>query len=521
LGLELDNFTLLISSPQRDLPLPKSPALAGQALPRGGGTLTPGKLAPPWRGWGVKKDESRNILISNHMQNHKGNILVIDDNKSILSALEILLLPEFNEVTLLSNPNQILAELSGKDYNLVILDMNFKAGINTGNEGIYWLERIKETRPEISVVMITAYGDIDTAVKALKSGASDFILKPWDNEKLLATLKLAIQLNLSKKEVSQLKERETELKKEINRDQRFIIGSSPQLISVLNMVRKVAKTDANILITGENGTGKELIAQEIHRVSNRAKEVLVSVDMGALSETLFESELFGHMKGAFTDARETRQGKFDVANKGTLFLDEIGNLSFHLQAKLLAVIENHQFSRIGSNQLIPTDIRLICATNRNLENMVAEGLFREDLLYRINTIQIELPPLRERGNDIFILAEFFLKKYAYKYNKPNLKINQQAHEKLLKYSWPGNIRELQHTIEKAVILSESTVIKPDNLYLRHPGAINSSSSFSTLEEMERQMIQQALEKNNGNFTAAADQLGITRQTLYNRFKKSE
>jgi DNA-binding NtrC family response regulator len=455
------------------------------------------------------------------MQNQKGNILVIDDNKSILSALEILLIPEFHEVTLLSNPNQILNELSKKDYNLVILDMNFKAGVNTGNEGIYWLERIKESRPEISVVMITAYGDISTAVNALKSGASDFILKPWDNAKMLATLKLAIQLNVSKTEVRQLKERETELKKEINRDQRYIIGSSSQLTGVLNIVRKVAKTDANILITGENGTGKELIAQEIHRLSNRSKEVLVSVDMGALSETLFESELFGHMKGAFTDARENRQGKFEIADKGTLFLDEIGNLSFHLQAKLLAAIENRQFSRIGSNHLIPTDIRLICATNRNLENMVKEGLFREDLLYRINTIQIELPPLRDRGNDIFILAEFFLKKYAYKYNKPNLRINQQAHEKLLRYAWPGNIRELQHTIEKAVILSESNVINPDDLYLRHTGSFNSNDSFTTLEAMEKLMIQQALEKNKGNFTAAAEQLGITRQTLYNRFKKTE
>jgi transcriptional regulator with PAS, ATPase and Fis domain len=307
---------------------------------------------------------------------------------------------------------------------------------------------------------------------------------------------------------------------EINRDQRYIIGSSPQLMHVLNMVRKVAKTDANVLITGENGTGKELIAQEIHRLSNRSGEVLVSVDMGALSETLFESELFGHMKGSFTDARENRQGKFEIANKGTLFLDEIGNLSFHLQAKLLAAIENRQITRIGSNQLIPTDIRLICATNRNLENMIKDGLFREDLLYRINTIQIELPPLRDRGNDIFILAEFFLKKYSYKYNKPGLKINQQAHEKLLKYSWPGNIRELQHSIEKAVILSESSVIKPDDLYLRHSGSSYSNTPVTTLEEMEKVMIQQALEKNNGNFTAAADQLGITRQTLYNRFKKS-
>jgi len=368
------------------------------------------------------------------MQRNKGNILVIDDNKSILSTLEILLMPEFQEVTLLSNPNQILTELSKKDYNLVILDMNFKAGVNTGNEGIYWLGRINESYPELSVVMITAYGDIDTAVKALKAGASDFILKPWDNEKLLATLKLAIQLNLSKREILNLKERETELKKEINRDQKFIIGSSPQLMKVLNLTRKVAKTDANILVTGENGTGKELIAQEIHRLSNRSKEVLVSVDMGALTETLFESELFGHVKGAFTDARENRQGKFEVAGKGTLFLDEIGNLSFHLQSKLLSAIENRQISRIGSNQLIPIDIRLICATNKNLENMVNEGLFREDLLYRINTIQIELPPLRDRGNDIIVLAEFFLKKYSYKYNKPGLKINQQANDKLLKYS---------------------------------------------------------------------------------------
>jgi len=426
------------------------------------------------------------------MQNQKGSILVIDDNKSILSAIEILLIPEFHEVTLLSNPNQILTELSRKDYNLVILDMNFKAGVNTGNEGIYWLERIKETKPEISVVMITAYGDIDTAVRALKSGASDFVLKPWDNNKLLATLKLAIQLNFSKKEVQKLKERETELKKEMNREQRYIIGSSPQLMSVLNLVRKVAKTDANVLITGENGTGKELIAQEIHRLSGRAKEVLVSVDMGSLSETLFESELFGHVKGSFTDAHENRQGKFEFANKGTLFLDEIGNLSFHLQAKLLSVIENRQFSRIGSNQLIPTDIRLICATNKNMENMVHEGLFREDLLYRINTIQVELPPLRDRGNDIFTLAEFFLKKYINKYNKPNLKINQQAHDKLLRYSWPGNIRELQHTIEKAVILSESNIIKPEDLYLRTGSPVNFNSSVSTLEEMEKKMIQMAL-----------------------------
>jgi transcriptional regulator with PAS, ATPase and Fis domain len=322
-------------------------------------------------------------------------------------------------------------------------------------------------------------------------------------------------------EVKDLKDREKELKKEINRDQRYIIGSSPQIISVLNIVRKVAKTDANVLITGENGTGKDLIALEIHRLSSRRSELMVSVDIGSLSETLFESELFGHVKGSFTDARENRQGKFETADKGTLFLDEIGNLSFHLQAKLLSAIENRQITRLGSNQQIPVDIRLICATNRNLESMVSDGLFREDLLYRINTIQIELPPLRERGNDIINLAEFFLKKYTWKYKKPDIKINRQAIDKLLSYEWPGNIRELQHTIEKAVILSESSVLKTEDLYLKSPFSVINTNSFLTLDEMESQMIRQALEKNNNNFTAAAEQLGITRQTLYNRLKRQK
>ena len=454
------------------------------------------------------------------MSVHKGNILIVDDNKSILSALEILLTPEFGEVAAISNPNQILSELKKKDYNLVVLDMNFTAGVNTGNEGIYWLGKITEVRPDISVVMITAYGDVDTAVRALKAGASDFVLKPWDNEKLLATLRLAIQLNLSKKEVKNLKAREAELKKEINREYRPVIGSSPEIVNVLNIARKVSKTDANVLITGENGTGKELIAQEIHRLSDRANELMVTVDMGSIAESLFESELFGHVKGSFTDARENRQGKFETAHKGTLFLDEIGNLSFHLQAKLLAAIENRQITRIGSNDLIPVNIRLICATNKNLEKMTGEGLFREDLLYRINTIQIEIPPLRKRGNDIITLAEFFLRKCTQKYGKSNLKINKQALDKLMSYSWPGNVRELQNTIEKAVILSETEIIKPEDLYLRPAGDMKNIDSITTLEEMEERMIRIALENNNGNFTAAAEQLGITRQTLYNRLKKN-
>ncbi|HOP58676.1 MAG TPA: sigma-54 dependent transcriptional regulator [Bacteroidales bacterium] len=454
------------------------------------------------------------------MQQHQGNILIVDDNKSILSTLEILLSPLFNKVTSLTDPNQIISFLRKEEYNLVILDMNFNAGVNTGNEGIYWLKRITELYPDISVVMITAYGDIELAVKALKEGASDFILKPWDNEKLLATIKLSVQLNLSMKQVSAMRERENELKKEMNRDRKDIIGSSPGLQKVLSMARKVARTDANVLITGENGTGKELIAYEIHRLSGRSEEILVMVDMGAVSETLFESELFGCVKGAFTDARENRPGKFEVADKGTLFLDEIGNLSFHLQAKLLAALENRAVSRLGSTRVIPIDIRLICATNKNLEKMIAEGLFREDLLYRINTIQIEVPPLRDRGNDIILLSDHFLKDYANKYNKPNLKINKPAYDKLLRYSWPGNIRELQHTIEKAVILSESDVLKPEDFYLRNVNVYENRDNIPTIEEMEKNLIDLALEKNNGNYSAAAEQLGITRQTLYNKLKKS-
>ena len=452
---------------------------------------------------------------------NKGNILIVDDNKSILSALEILLTPVFREVTSIYNPDQIMPELKRKEYDVVVLDMNFRAGVNTGNEGIFWLNKIRETNPEISVVMITAYGDVDTAVRALKAGASDFVLKPWDNEKLLATLKLALKLSLSRKEVRLLKEREQGLKKQINREQTSIIGSSPQLMQVMNLVRKVAKTDANVLITGENGTGKELIAQEIHRLSARSNEVMVTVDVGALAETLFESELFGHVRGAFTDAHENRQGKFETADKGTLFLDEIGNLSLHLQSKLLSAIENRQITRIGSNRPVVTDIRLICATNRNLESMVKEGLFREDLLYRINTIQIELPPLRDRGDDIIVLAEYFLKKYTFKYDKPEIRINRQTHDRLLNYSWPGNIRELQHTIEKAVILSDSSVLKPEDLYLKPSPALSGSASFTTLGDMEQYMISQAISKNDGNLTAAAEQLGITRQTLYNRLKKQK
>jgi DNA-binding NtrC family response regulator len=449
----------------------------------------------------------------------KGNILIVDDNINIIRTLEILLGPEFDVVRGITDPNLIPTELRTTEYNLVILDMNFLAGINTGNEGLYWLNRIRQGHPDISIVLITAYGDVELAVKALKQGATDFVAKPWENSKLMATVKSALQLNLSKKEVVYLKQKEKGLKEEINREQKHIIGSSPTLLRVMKVVRKVARTNANILITGENGTGKELIAWEIHRQSVRKSELLVTVDMGALSETLFESELFGHVKGAFTDARQDRAGKFETANRGTLFLDEIGNLAIHLQAKMLAAIQNLEIQRLGSNDPIPIDIRLICATNKNLEMMVKEGLFREDLLYRINTIHIDVPPLRERGNDILVLAEFFLKKYAAKYEKHGLKINQAAQEKLLNYPWPGNIRELRHTMEKAVILNESSTLSPDDFFLKPMVPPPISDEHLTLEEMEKRMILSTLERNAGNLTRAAEKLGITRQTMYNKVKK--
>ena len=450
--------------------------------------------------------------------NKRGNILIVDDNKSILSALEILLMKHY-KIQCVSNPNLITSVFNENDFQLVLLDMNFKAGLNTGNEGLYWLNYIKEHHPETSVVMITAYGDVELAVNALKKGATDFILKPWDNAKLLATIESAMQLTISKQEVNSLKLKEKELKKAFNKEDKLIIGNSPQIMNVLNMVRKVAKTDTNVLITGENGTGKELIAREIHRLSKRHQEMMVSVDMGAITETLFESELFGHAKGAFTDAKEERIGKFEVANNGTLFLDEIGNLSFPLQAKLLVALQSREITRIGSNKPIPINIRLVSATNKNLEQMVDESLFREDLLYRINTIQIEIPPLRDRGEDILVLADFFLKKYGHKYDKSNLKINHKAQEKLLDYHWPGNIRELEHSIEKAVILSDSNVLKPDDFFLRPNGRNNSDLQSLKLEDMEKNLISQALDKNPGNVSAAADVLGITRQTLYNKMKK--
>lgn len=446
-------------------------------------------------------------------------ILVIDDNKSVLSALEILLQFEYSSVNTFSNPNQISSYAELKNCDIVLLDMNFSAGVNTGNEGLYWLREIKKQAPQISVIMMTAYGAVDLAVKALKEGASDFILKPWNNDKLLATVKSAYELRKSKKELSKLKQKESQLRQVINENKNYIIGNSKALTSVLSLVGKVAKTDVNVLVTGENGTGKELIARELHKLSTRNNEVFIGVDMGSIAESLFESELFGHTKGSFTDAKEDRAGKFEAANGGTLFLDEIGNLSLQTQAKLLSAIQNKIIVRVGSNKPISVDIRLVCATNCNLDQMVADGLFREDLLYRINTIRVEVPALRERDEDVLILADFYLNKFAAKYGKQGLRINQAAQERLMTYKWPGNIRELLHTVERAVILSEGNVLKPTDFLLHTNSLISLETGPNTLEEMELLMITKALNKNDGNYSAAADQLGISRQTLYNKVKK--
>ncbi len=447
-----------------------------------------------------------------------GKILIVDDNRGALSALKLLLQFEFYEVVTIGNPNQIHAELQRTEYDLVLLDMNFSAGVNSGNEGLYWLGEIKKIVPATEVVMITAYGDVELAVKALKKGAADFILKPWENEKLVATLHSAFKLRQSNLELAELKTRESSLKKELNPVPHAIVGTSPPVLNMLKMIRKVAKTDASVLITGENGTGKELVAREIHNRSSRSNEILVTVDMGAIPATLFESELFGHKKGAFTDAREDRIGKIQLADKGTLFFDEIGNLPLPLQSKLLVALESRKIVPVGGNKPVPVDIRLITATNSNLEEMAATQEFREDLLYRLNTIRVEVPPLRERGDDIELLSNYFLKCFEQKYNKSALKISQQAIKKIMKHEWPGNIRELQHTIEKAVILSDGPVLKPEDFVFRAPGKKMHGAPLS-LEDMERSLIEDALERQNGNLTAAAEQLGISRQTLYNKIKR--
>ena len=442
----------------------------------------------------------------------KGKLLIVDDNTNILSAVKMLTENYFEKVITLDSPKSLISTIQTESPDVILLDMNFHAGINTGNEGIFWLNEVNNKFPKIKVVLFTAYADIDLAVRAMKDGAYDFIVKPWNNEKLIETLQNAYNEGREKKKPS--KHNDT-----ANESQMFW-GNSPKMLRIKNIVERVSATDANIMITGENGTGKEVLAREIHRLSSRRNNEMISLDMGAIPETLFESELFGHKKGAFTDAHSDRMGKMEAANNSTLFMDEIGNMPLHLQAKLLTALQNRNITRLGTNNPINIDIRLITATNRNLFEMAEKAEFRQDLLFRINTIHINIPPLRNRKEDIIPLAEMFLKRYSEKYKKDNVIISAAAEEKMLSHRWDGNIRELRHTIEKAVIMCDDNVINPEHLGLYQSVSSSSSSdNGSTLEDVERRTIAEAINSNNGNLSLVAQKLGITRQTLYNKIKR--
>jgi len=450
----------------------------------------------------------------------KSSILVIDDDENILIALKMLLKAEVASIITEKNPEVIPSLLSKQKFDLVMLDMNFKSALNSGNEGLYWLRKIKEHNKHLPVIMITAYGDIDVAVKSLKEGASDFVLKPWRNEKLIESLIHALSLNGNKEKDI----KENHFKNHDNINKSGIIGESDAMKEVFFKIDKIAPTDANILILGENGTGKDLVAKEIFQKSLRKNKPFVSVDLGALTETLFESELFGHKKGAFTDAREDRTGRFEEANNGTIFLDEIGNISLLQQTKLLSVLQNRQITKLGSNATIGIDVRLISATNAPIYAMANENKFRKDLIYRLNTIEIYLPPLRERGEDIIILANHFLQLYSKKYLKSTkISFSDEALKKLKKYSFPGNVRELQHTIERTIIMLEGEIIESNDLNFSSIENNVTQSVFTTtsknLNELEKSTIQLVIEKNNGNITKAAKELGITRTALYRRLGK--
>ena len=436
-------------------------------------------------------------------------IIIVDDNKGVLSALKLLLKNHFENIIALPSPVTLLSAIRQENPDVVLLDMNFTDALNSGNEGLYWLHEIKKIHPSLPVVLFTAYADIDLAVRGIKEGATDFVVKPWDNAKLTETL-----LNACNRSDKGRK------KKEERPSSTMYWGTSKAMLELRAIVEKVAETDANVLITGENGTGKEMLAREIHALSNRYRKDMVTVDMGAVTETLFESELFGHKKGAFTDAHADRPGKFEVAEGGTLFLDEIGNLPYRLQSKLLTVLQSRTVVRVGSNEPISVNIRLICATNGNLDEMVAQGKFREDLLYRINTIHVEIPPLRERKEDIVPLAELFVQRFAKQYDKGQMILSDTARRKLQMHPWYGNIRELEHAIEKAIIISEGGILTDAHFHFPKKSlSPEKESAIETLEDMELVMIRKAIDKCGGNLSAVAMQLGITRQTLYNKMKK--
>lgn len=453
---------------------------------------------------------------------HKeSSILIVDDNTSILKAAKLFLKRHFSTIDTLASPNRIPELLEDRSYDLILLDMNFTKDTSSGNEGFFWLQKILDIDPQAVIVLMTAYGDVKTAIKAIKSGASNFIIKPWENDELLATLISSINIRNDKMEIIQLQQERLELNNQINDGYKDIIGESPSMQKIFKLIDRVAVTDTNILILGENGTGKELVARAIHGNSKRSDQNFISVDLGSITETLFESELFGHVKGAFTDAKEDRIGRFETANKGTLFLDEIGNLSLPLQVKLLKALQNRKITRVGSNHEIPVNIRLVSATNMNLYEMIENQEFRQDLLYRINTIEIELPPLRDRTDDIPILSHHFLKKYAIQYEQDVKSISKEAINYLQQYHWPGNVRELQHVIERAIIISDNSILQPEDFDLKHNLDTQESqiTGVKNIHETEKILIKNALTKNNGSIAKAAIELGITRQSLYRRLKK--
>jgi DNA-binding NtrC family response regulator len=445
-------------------------------------------------------------------------ILVIDDDTDVLTAVKLLLKTEAKEVVTEKNPENIKHLLAGQKFDLVLLDMNFNSSINTGNEGIFWLKKIKAIDEGLNVVMITAYGDIDLAVRSLKEGASDFMVKPWHNEKLVTTIKDILQKKATGKSSASLKVANDSV---IGNQ---LLGTSEVMEQIFYKIEKIAPTDANVLILGENGTGKELVAQAIWQKSLRSKNAFVKVDVGALTESLFESELFGHKKGAFTDAREDRMGRFEAANNGTLFLDEIGNISLQQQAKLLTVLQSRNIQRLGTNEITPIDIRLICATNLPLAELANENKFRKDLVYRINTVEITIPPLRKRKDDVLMLAKYFAKIYAEKYRKPVPEFDASCQDKLLQYNYPGNVRELQYSIERAMIMSEDELLLAGDIIFSPLETTNTTTEDAgnfKLSSMEKNTILKVIEKHSGNISKAAKELGITRTALYRRLSKYE
>lgn len=446
------------------------------------------------------------------------SILIVDDDEDVLTSARLLIKQHYEKVNTSSDPRELNRLLSKTHIDLVLLDMNYSRGRNDGTEGIYWLSHIKEISPETQVILMTAYGEVELAVSAIKKGAFDFVLKPWTNEKLLSTIQNALKFGDERKKVVRLEQTKSSLEEDIALKEEDFVTHSQEMKSVMNTITKVAGTDANVLLLGENGTGKSALALLLHRFSQRNKNSFITVDLGSLSSNLFESELFGHKKGSFTDAHQDKPGRFEVAHEGTLFLDEIGNLDLSLQVKLLTALQNRNVTRIGENKVRPVNIRLVSATNMPIYDMVESGKFRQDLLYRINTMEIEVPPLRRRKEDIPILAQRFLERFARKYHKEDLHLSPQALDKLTDYSWPGNIRELEHTMERAVILSEGSNIESFALHLGS-GRNNGEPDSLNLESMEKHLINKALEKHSGNISHAAQELGLTRAALYRRIEK--